>query len=101
MVVLEVVVSQEVTVRPLSRYLYIVDRLKELIITGGENIYPREVEEALYAKPEVEECALIVVPDKEWGETCECLHRAENGPVSDSGGAKVFPKFPFIGLQGV
>jgi long-chain acyl-CoA synthetase len=49
-------------------YLYIVDRLKDLIITGGENVYPREVEEALYARPEVEECAVIGLPDREWGE---------------------------------
>ena len=49
-------------------YLYIVDRLKELIITGGENVYPREVEEALYAYPDVQECAVVGVPDKEWGE---------------------------------
>ena len=49
-------------------YLYIVDRLKELIITGGENVYPREVEEALYAKPEIQECAVVGLPDKEWGE---------------------------------
>jgi long-chain acyl-CoA synthetase len=49
-------------------YFYIVDRLKDLIITGGENVYPREVEEALYTKPEVLECAVIGLPDKEWGE---------------------------------
>ena len=49
-------------------YLYIVDRLKELIITGGENVYPREVEEALYTYPDVQECAVVGVPDKEWGE---------------------------------
>ncbi len=49
-------------------YLYIVDRLKELIITGGENVYPREVEETLYTKPEIEECAVVGLPDKEWGE---------------------------------
>ncbi len=49
-------------------YLYIVDRLKDLIITGGENVYPREVEEALYTMPQVEECAVIGLPDKEWGE---------------------------------
>ena len=49
-------------------YLYIVDRLKDLIITGGENVYPREVEEALYTRPEVEECAVIGLSDKEWGE---------------------------------
>jgi long-chain acyl-CoA synthetase len=49
-------------------YLYIVDRLKDLIITGGENVYPREVEEQLYQRPEVQECAVIGLPDKEWGE---------------------------------
>ena len=49
-------------------YLYIVDRIKDLIITGGENVYPREVEELLYVRPEVEECAVIGLPDKEWGE---------------------------------
>jgi len=52
----------------LDSYLYIVDRLKDLIITGGENVYPREVEEALYLRPEIEECAVIGLPDKEWGE---------------------------------
>ncbi|OPY80139.1 MAG: Long-chain-fatty-acid--CoA ligase [Syntrophorhabdus sp. PtaU1.Bin058] len=55
-------------------YLFIVDRLKDLIITGGENVYPREVEEVLYAWPEVEECAIVGVPDKEWGERiCACI----------------------------
>ncbi len=49
-------------------YLYIVDRLKDLIITGGENVYPREVEEILYTRPEVEECTVIGLPDKEYGE---------------------------------
>lgn len=49
-------------------YFYIVDRLKDLIITGGENVYPREVEEALYVQPTIEECAVIGLPDKEWGE---------------------------------
>ena len=49
-------------------YVYLVDRIKDLIITGGENVYPREVEEALYSRSEVEECAVIGLPDKEWGE---------------------------------
>ena len=49
-------------------YLFIVDRLKDMIITGGENVYPREIEELLYSHPEVEECAVIGLPDKEWGE---------------------------------
>jgi long-chain acyl-CoA synthetase len=49
-------------------YVYIVDRLKDLIITGGENVYPREVEEALYTRPEIEDCSVVGVPDREWGE---------------------------------
>lgn len=49
-------------------YLYIVDRLKDMIISGGENVYSREVEEVLYTCPEVQECAVIGLPDQEWGE---------------------------------
>ncbi len=49
-------------------YLYIVDRLKDMIITGGENVYPREVEEVLYSFSEVQECAVVGLPDKEYGE---------------------------------
>jgi long-chain acyl-CoA synthetase len=50
-------------------YLYIVDRIKDMIITGGLNVYPREVEEVLYTHDAVEECAVIGVADKEYGET--------------------------------
>jgi long-chain acyl-CoA synthetase len=49
-------------------YLYIVDRLKDMIITGGENVYPKEVEEILFTREEVQECAVIGLPDREWGE---------------------------------
>ncbi len=51
-----------------NNYLYVVDRIKDLIITGGENVYPREVEELLYTLPEVESCAVVGLPDQEWGE---------------------------------
>ena len=49
-------------------FVYIVDRLKDLIITGGENVYPREVEEVLYTRIEIEDCSVVGVPDREWGE---------------------------------
>jgi len=49
-------------------YMYIVDRKKDLVISGGENIYPREVEEVLYRHPAVMECAVIGVPDEKWVE---------------------------------
>jgi len=45
-------------------YLYIIDRLKDMIITGGENVYSREVEEVLYKSQEVQECAVIGLPTK-------------------------------------
>jgi long-chain acyl-CoA synthetase len=54
-------------------YLFIVDRLKDMIITGGENVYPREIEEIIYSRPEVQECAVIGLPDKEWGERVTAL----------------------------
>jgi len=49
-------------------YLYIVDRKKDLIIVGGYNVYPREVEEVLYGHPDVLEAAVIGVPDADLGE---------------------------------
>ncbi len=49
-------------------FFYIVDRLKDMIISGAENVYSREVEEALYAHPAVAEVAVIGLPDPTWGE---------------------------------
>jgi acyl-CoA synthetase (AMP-forming)/AMP-acid ligase II len=49
-------------------YLYIHDRVKDMIISGGENVYPAEVENALYAHPKVADVAVIGVPDDKWGE---------------------------------
>ena len=49
-------------------YLRIVDRVKDMFISGGENVYPAEVERALYTHPAVAECAVVGVPDDRWGE---------------------------------
>ncbi len=49
-------------------YLYLVDRKKDMIISGGENVYSREVEEALLTHPEISEAAVIGVPHEKWGE---------------------------------
>jgi acyl-CoA synthetase (AMP-forming)/AMP-acid ligase II len=49
-------------------YVFIVDRIKDMIITGGENVYSAEVENALASHPAVAACAVIGVPDSEWGE---------------------------------
>ena len=49
-------------------YFYVIGRKKEMIIRGGENIYPKEIEEALYKHPAVAEAAVVGLPDKRWGE---------------------------------
>jgi fatty-acyl-CoA synthase len=49
-------------------FVYIVDRIKDMIISGGENIYPAEVEQVLYQHPSIADCAVIGVPDQRWGE---------------------------------
>jgi acyl-CoA synthetase (AMP-forming)/AMP-acid ligase II len=54
-------------------YLYLVDRKKDMIISGGENIYSREVEEALHRHPAVQEAAVIGVPDPKWVETVKAV----------------------------
>ena len=54
-------------------YFYIVDRIKDLIITGGFNVYPHEVEDVLYELTEIRECAVIGVPDALWGEAVHAV----------------------------
>ena len=49
-------------------FYYIVDRKKDMLISGGENIYPTEVEQVLYRHPKIAELAVIGVPDEKWGE---------------------------------
>jgi fatty-acyl-CoA synthase len=60
--------SGDVAVVDDEGYVTIVDRLKDMIISGGENVYPAEVEDAIYSHPAVAECAVIAVPDERWGE---------------------------------
>ena len=54
-------------------YLFLTDRIKDMIVTGGENVYPIEVEEALSHHPAVAEVAVIGVPDARWGESVKAL----------------------------
>jgi fatty-acyl-CoA synthase len=54
-------------------YLYIHDRVKDMIVSGGENIYPAEVENALFGHPGVADAAVIGVPDDKWGEAVKAI----------------------------
>ena len=60
-------------------YLYVLDRRDDLIISGGENIYPAEVEAALVAHPAVKEAGVIGLPDREWGQTVGAVVALEPG----------------------
>lgn len=63
----------DVAKRDEDGFVYIVDRKKEMIISGGFNIYPREVEQAIESHPAVAEAAVIGVPDETWGEAVKAL----------------------------
>jgi acyl-CoA synthetase (AMP-forming)/AMP-acid ligase II len=65
-------------------YLYIHDRIKDMIISGGENIYPAEVENALSYHPAVAECAVIGVPDEKWGEAVKACVVLKPGASADA-----------------
>jgi acyl-CoA synthetase (AMP-forming)/AMP-acid ligase II len=54
-------------------YLYMHDRVKDMIISGGENVYPAEVEDAIYAHPQVLDVAVVGVPDDKWGEAIKAF----------------------------
>ena len=66
-----------------DRFLFVLDRKKDMILSGGENIYPREVEEALYAHPAVAEVAVIGVPDSRWGEAVKAFVVVAPGQAAD------------------
>ena len=67
-------------------YLFLKDRKKDMIISGGENIYPAEVENAIFDHPKVADVAVIGVPDEKWGETVKaCVVIKEGESLSEAG----------------
>ncbi|WP_375490390.1 long-chain fatty acid--CoA ligase [uncultured Jatrophihabitans sp.] len=64
-------------------YVRIVDRLKDMFVSGGENVYPAEVEQAMLADPAVAECAVIGVPDPHWGEVGRAILTLAPGSDAD------------------
>jgi len=67
-------------------YVYVVDRLKDMIISGGENVYSAEVEQALYQHADVAECAVIGTPDETWGEKIHAIVRLKGAASPDEEG---------------
>ncbi|MFZ5632862.1 MAG: long-chain-fatty-acid--CoA ligase [Bacillota bacterium] len=68
-----------------DRYLYIKDRKKDMIRTGGENVYCKEVEDVIYTHPAVYEAAVIGVPDERWGETVKAVVALKEGASATAG----------------
>jgi long-chain acyl-CoA synthetase len=64
-------------------YLYIVDRIKDIVITGGENVYPKEVEDLLHQHKAVNECGVIGLPHKEYGEAVTAFVTLKPGMNAD------------------
>ncbi|WP_420451406.1 class I adenylate-forming enzyme family protein [Ilumatobacter sp.] len=71
-------------VRSVDGYIYITDRKKDMVVSGGENVYPREVEDALYSHPDVFEVAVIGVPDERWGERVHAVVVLHDSAIEDA-----------------
>jgi acyl-CoA synthetase (AMP-forming)/AMP-acid ligase II len=66
-------------------YLYIKDRTKDMIVSGGENVYPREIEDVLLQHPAIADAAAIGIPDDKWGETVKAVVVLRDGQSADAG----------------
>jgi acyl-CoA synthetase (AMP-forming)/AMP-acid ligase II len=64
-------------------YLYVVDRAKDMIITGGFNVYSTEVEQVVMSHPAVQDCAVIGMPDEKWGERITAIVQLQHGASAD------------------
>ena len=67
-----------------SGYVYIVDRKRDMIISGGFNVYPSEVEQVIWSHPAVRDCAVIGLPDDKWGERVTAVVELKPGSAFDS-----------------
>jgi long-chain acyl-CoA synthetase len=76
--------------RDADGYLYIVDRIKDVILAGGFNVYPRNVEEAIYLHPAVEECVVAGVPDAYRGQTVKAWIKLAAGGALTAGELRAF-----------
>jgi acyl-CoA synthetase (AMP-forming)/AMP-acid ligase II len=75
-----------------DNYLYVVDRLKDMIITGGFNVYSAEVEQALLAHPAVLDCGVIGLPDDKWGERVTAVLQLRPGHAVTPDEVRAFVK---------
>ena len=65
-------------------FVYIQDRVKDMVVTGGENVYPREVEDVLFQHPAIADAAVIGVPDDKWGEALKAIVVMRDGEGAEA-----------------
>jgi acyl-CoA synthetase (AMP-forming)/AMP-acid ligase II len=80
-------------------YLYLVDRVKDMIVTGGENVYSAEVENAIASYPGVEQVAVIGVPDDRWGEAVHAIVVLKAGCTATEEGIKAHTRELIAGYK--
>ena len=73
-------------------YLFLTDRIKDMIVSGAENVYPAEVENVLAAHPDIADVAVIGVPDERWGETVRAVVVLREGAEPDAAGIIAFTR---------
>src|SRR5689334_21807133 len=73
-------------------FLFIVDRAKDMVITGGFNVYSTEVEQAIMQHPGVRDCAVVGLPDEKWGERVVAVLQLAPGAVVDAAEVITFVK---------
>ena len=74
--------SGDLAVKTEDGFYKITGRIKDMIVRGGENIYPREIENYLYRLPQIEAVEVAGVPSKKYGEAGWCIYKIENGRVA-------------------
>jgi long-chain acyl-CoA synthetase len=84
--------SGDIGVMDVDGYFFIIDRIKDMIIRGGYNVYPREVEEVLYEHPAVREVAVVGVPHPELGEEVAAAVALKDGAAADEAELRDFVK---------
>jgi len=80
-------------------FLYLTDRIKDMIVTGGENVYPIEVEEALRRHPAVGEVAVVGVPHERWGEAIAAIVESTEGAACNPDEIMAFAKTQLAGFK--
>ena len=80
-------------------YVYVHDRVKDMIISGGENVYPAEVENAVFGHPAVAEVAVIGVPDDTWGESVKAVVVLKDGQTATDDEIMAFARTRIAGYK--